>query len=264
MLVRGDALLERNEPFAGELVAAACAADGIDVRFGVNVERAEREGDASPVTLTLGDGELIVDEVLVATGRRANTQELGLDTVGVDPTRPIAVDDQLRVTGVTDGWLYAVGDVNGRSLLTHMGKYQGRLAGDLIAGKGDPEITAFADHVATPGVVFTDPQVGSVGHTERSARDAGIDVAVADIDMAEVPGTYVSGEDIHGRARIVVDRNRNMLVGATFVGPEIADLVHAATVAIVGEVPLDKLWHCVPSFPSVSEVWLKMLLALDM
>src|SRR5207245_5968690 len=137
------------------------------------------EGGATTVTLTLAAGDITVDEVLGATGRRANTQSIGLETVGLDPNQPIAVDDQLRATDVGGRWLYAVGDVNGRSLLTHMGKYQGRIVGDLIAGKGDPNITAIADRVATPGVVFTDPQVGSVGHTERSARDAGIDVAVA-------------------------------------------------------------------------------------
>ncbi len=181
--------------------------------------------------------------------------------MGLEVGRAIPVDDELVATGVPGGWLYAIGDVNGRSLLTHMGKYQGRLVGDLIADHGDPKATAFADHTATPGVVFTDPQVGSVGHTEQSARDAGIDAGVADVDIAEVPGIYVSGEDISGRARLVIDRQRNVVVGATFVGPEIADLVQGATIAIVGEVPLERLWHTVPSFPSVSEVWLKLLQA---
>ena len=263
LLVRGEALLERQEPFAGELLAAAFKEEGIDVRFGVAVESAERAGDDGPVTLRIGSEALVVDEVLVATGRRPNTEGIGLDTVGltVEPGRPIPVDEQLRALGVDGNWLYAIGDVNGRSLLTHMGKYQGRIVGDLIAGKGDPNATALADHEATPAVVFTDPQVGSVGHSEGSARDAGIDVQTADVDLAEVPGVYVSGDDIKGRARIVIDRQHNVIVGATFVGPEIADLVHPATVAIIGKVPLDRLWHCVPSFPSVSEVWLKLLQA---
>jgi dihydrolipoamide dehydrogenase len=262
VVVRGDRLLERSEPFAGELLAGAFAAEGIGVRLGVSVDSARREGTDGPVTLTLDSGDTVVaDEVLVATGRRANTEGIGLESVGLDPTRPIAVDDQLRATGVGGGWLYAIGDVNGRNLLTHMGKYQGRLVGDLLAGRGDPGATAFADREATPAVVFTEPQVGSVGHTEESARAAGVDVGVADLDMSEVAGVYLSGDGIEARARIVVDRQRSVLVGATFVGPDISELVHQATVAIIGRVPLDRLWHCVPSFPSVSEVWLRLLTA---
>ena len=262
MLIRGDHLLDRHEPFAGELLADAFAGAGIDVRFGASPTAVGRDGADGPITLTLpGGGTIEVDEVLVATGRRPNTTGIGLDTVGVAEDKAIPVDDQLRVTGVGGGWLFAIGDVNGRSLLTHMGKYQGRLVGDLIAGRGDPSATAFADHQATPGVVFTDPQIGSVGHTETSARKAGLDVGVADAELGEVPGAYVSGEEVTGRGRLVIDRAGNVVVGATFVGPEIADLVQGATIAIVGQVPLDRLWHAVPSFPSVSEIWLKLLQA---
>jgi dihydrolipoamide dehydrogenase len=260
MLVRGTRLLERNEPFAGELLAAALAADGVDVRFGAEVVEVHRAGGRSdgsgPVTIALGDGSLEVDELLMAIGRRPNTEDIGLDTVGLAPGRAITVDDHLRAVGVDGDWLYAVGDVNGRALLTHMGKYQARLAGDIVAGI---DMVDLADGTAVPGVVFTDPQVGSVGLTEEAARSAGLDVGTAEVDLAQVPGSYVSGEDVGGRAKIVVDRRRSVLVGATFVGPEIADLVHGATIAVIGEVKLERLWHAVASFPSVSEVWLKLL-----
>jgi dihydrolipoamide dehydrogenase len=271
MLVRGDRLLERNEPFAGELVTAAFAADGIDVRFGASVNGVRRGSPGGSVTITLGDGSVEVDEVLMAIGRRANTVDIGLESVGLDATKPIQVDSQLRAVGADGGtldWLYAIGDVNGKALLTHMGKYQGRLVGDLIAGVaggagptgiGDAIGTDIADVVAVPGVVFTDPQVGSVGQTEEAARRAGVDVGTAEVEIGEVPGAYVSGDTVSGRAKIVVDRQRQLLVGATFVGPEIAELVHAATIAIIGEVPLSRLWHAVASYPTVSEVWLKLL-----
>jgi dihydrolipoamide dehydrogenase len=260
MLVRGERLLERHEPFAGDLLAAAFAEQGIEVRFGAATTEVRRRAPDAPVTVVTDAGDLVVDELLLATGRRPNTSDIGLDSVGLEPGSAIAVDDQLRATGVAGGWLYAVGDVNGRNLLTHMGKYQGRLVGDIIAH--DLHLQAFADHEATAGVVFTDPQVGSVGHTEASARDAGVDVAVVDVDLGEVPGVYVSGEGIKGRARLVIDRSEpERVVGATFVGPEIADLVHQATIAIVGRVPLGRLWHAVAAFPTVSEVWLDLLKA---
>jgi pyruvate/2-oxoglutarate dehydrogenase complex dihydrolipoamide dehydrogenase (E3) component len=167
--------------------------------------------------------------------------------------------------GGGDRWLYAVGDVNGRALLTHMGKYQGRIAGDVIAARAealpidDRRYRDVADHGVVPAVVFTDPQVAAVGLTEAVARDRGIDVETLESDMASVRGAYLLRDDYVGRAKLVVDRAGDTLVGATFVGSELAELLHSATTAIIGKVPLETLWHAVPSFPTVSEVWLRLL-----
>jgi dihydrolipoamide dehydrogenase len=176
----------------------------------------------------------------------------------------VDVDDWLTVRGVDGGWLYAVGDVNGRSLLTHMGKYQARLAGDVIAlraGGGQPGETlrAKADRLGAPSVIFTDPQVASVGHTEAEARAKGLTVRAVEYDIGSVAGASLLADGYTGRAKLVVDEDRKVVVGATFVGQDVAELLHSATVAVVGEVPLSDLWHAVPSFPTLSEVWLRLL-----
>jgi dihydrolipoamide dehydrogenase len=266
ILVRGHSLLRRMEPFASELVAAALADGGIDVRWGVTVTRVERPEPKGTVTLHLSKGPAMqVDEVLVATGRRSATGDLGLDTVGLPDTEPVRVDDSMRATGIAGGWLYAVGDVNGRNLLTHIGKYQARLCGDVIAAraKGEPDdvpgMRDAADEYGAPQVIFTDPQVCAVGRTEAVARADGFDVRVVEYDLGAVSGAYLLGDDYRGRAKAVVDERRRVLLGVSFVGPGVTELIHSATVAVTGEVPLDRLWHAVPSFPTVSEIWLRLL-----
>ncbi len=166
------------------------------------------------------------------------------------------MDDQLRVTGVDGGWLYAAGDVNGRALLTHQGKYQARLVGDLVAGR---DRSAWADHVAVPQVMFTDPEIAAVGRTEQQARDAGLDVKTVSYEIGSVAGGALLGKDVRGRAQLVIDQLERVVVGATFVGPNVGEMLHAATIAVVAKVPIDTLWHAVPAFPTVSEVWLRLL-----
>ena len=252
----GPRLLARNEPFAGEQVRAAFEAEGIRVFTGARAERVRRADDGA-VTVALAGGEEVTgDELLVAVGRRPNSSDVGLDTVGVEATGFVQVDGKLRVVGVGGEWLYGVGDITGLALLTHMGKYQGRLVGDVIAGK---DVVDIADHRAVPHVTFTDPQVAAVGPTEREARDRGVDVRAVQTETGGVAGAYVRGNDIHGTSQILVDESRHVVIGATFTGPDVQELVHAATIAIVGEVPLETLWHAVPSFPTVSEVWLRLL-----
>ncbi len=249
-------LIAREEPFASDEVLAGLQADGIDVHLGVKVTHVAREG-TGPVTMGLDGGtELRGDELLVAAGRRPSTGDLGLDTVGLEPGKYVDVDDQLCATGVDGGWLYAVGDCNGRSLLTHMGKYQARIAADVIAGK---DVRSVADDGIVPRVTFTDPQVCAVGRTEAEARDKGMDVRTVRFPTGDVAGASVLGEEFPGTSQLLVDNERDVLVGATFVGPGVQELLHSATVAIAGEVPLDRLWHAVPSFPTVSEVWLRLL-----
>ncbi|TDN92052.1 NAD(P)/FAD-dependent oxidoreductase [Microbacterium sp. BK668] len=265
-VIARSGLLGALEPFAGEAVTTALREAGADVRTGLGVSEVRREGGGD-VALTLSDGsELRADELLVATGRAPRTEDLGLDTVGLTPGEWLDVDDTLRVRG--SEWLYAVGDVNHRVLLTHQGKYQARAAGDVIAARAlgaDVDDgrwgrhVATADHATVPQVVFTDPEVASVGHTEASARKAGLPVRVLDYDLSWVSGASTYADHYRGRARAIVDEEREVLVGATFVGADVAELLHSATVAIVGEVPLDRLWHAVPSYPTLSEVWLRWL-----
>ncbi|MFD5120420.1 dihydrolipoyl dehydrogenase family protein [Streptomyces sp. NPDC058385] len=266
MLVRGSGLLSRMEPFAGELVMQALAEAGAEVRTGVSVKGVTREGGT--VVTTLDDGSTLEsDEILFATGRAPRTEDIGLETVGLEPGSWLRVDDSLRVDGST--WLYAVGDVNRRALLTHQGKYQARIAGAAIAARaqGVPLLetdrwgahAATADHSAVPQVVFTDPEAGSAGLTLAEAEAAGHRVRAVDYDIASVAGAGLYGDDYRGRARMIVDLDREILLGVTFVGPGVGELVHSATVAVAGEVPIDRLWHVVPSYPTVSEVWLRLL-----
>jgi dihydrolipoamide dehydrogenase len=252
---RGKSLLSRMEPFVGEQVAGALRDSGVRVLLGTTAERVERPGGEVTVTLTGGE-KVKADALLVAMGREARTEGLGLETVGLRAGKPVEVDDQLRAKGVEGGWLYACGDVNGRNLLTHMGKYQARLVGDVIAGK---TARAWADAKATPQVIFTHPQVASVGLTEAAARKAGLPVRAVRSELGDVAGTSLLGQGLKGTALLVVDEKRRVVVGATFTGPEVGEMLHAATIAVAGEVPLDTLWHAVPSFPTVSEVWLRLL-----
>ena len=254
---RGERLLSKYEPWVGEVLGEVFADEGITVLSGRTVQRAEREAADGPVTLLLDDGTTLVgDEVLVAAGRTYNTDDIGLETIGLTPGGPLQVDDQLRVTAVPEGWLFAAGDVNGRALLTHMGKYQAREVGDILAGKNR---SAWADHTAVPQVVFTDPEVASVGFTEELAREAGLDVKVVTYGTGSVAGGALVAADSRGKAQLVIDQRQRVVVGATFVGPQVGEMLHAATIAIVGKVPIATLWHAVPSFPTVSEVWLRLL-----
>jgi dihydrolipoamide dehydrogenase len=236
------------------------------VRLGVEPSRVDRDDDGA-VRVTVGDGTTIrAAEGLVATGRVPRTGDLGLETVDLEPGAWLSVDDTMRVHG-TD-WLYAVGDVNHRALLTHQGKYQARAAGDVIAARARGAAVddapwgahvATADHAAVPQVTFTEPEVASVGLTLAQAEDAGIRARALDYDLSWVAGASTYARDYEGQARAVVDEDRGVLVGATFVGPDVAELLHAATIAVVGEVPIARLWHAVPSYPTLSEVWLRWL-----
>ena len=271
MIVRGSSLLAGSEPFAGELVAEALKQRGATIMLDASLGSVSRENPADtgigrihggPVTLTVGGDALVVDEVLVAAGRTPASKDLGLSAVGLTDGGYVEVNDHLEVAG--RDWLYAVGDVNGRAPLTHMGKYQGRVAGDVIAAKAEGKpldqkrFRATADHGQVPQVVFTPLEVASVGLTEAKARQDGIDVEIVAQDIA-VAGSSLQQDDYSGRAQLVIDRATDTIVGATFVGPGVAELVHAATVAVVGKVSLDDLWHAVPSYPTVSEIWLRLL-----
>ncbi len=263
MLVRGQGLLASFEPFAGSLVLDALRADGVDVRLDVEVTDAHRTAaedtglgriHGGPVRLTLASGaEIEASEVLVATGRRPATDDLGLETVGITA-------GDLAVGGSLPGWLHTVGDVNGEAPLTHWGKYQARMVGARIAARSSHGTQpTVPDFVPVPQVVFTDPQVASVGLTARQAKEAGRSFHTLDQPLKGASGAALLRDDLAGEVRLVVDDETDTLLGATFVGPEVADLVHSATVAIVGQVPLAVLRHAVPSYPTSSEIWLRLL-----
>jgi len=250
-------LLPRGEQFAGEELATAFERIGIEVLTGVKLVKVEREADDAPVFATLDDGTTIeADEILVAVGRRPLTGDIGLETVGLESGRYIDVDDRMRASGVDGEWLYVVGDANGRSLVTHSGKYQARIAGATIAGH---DTIAYGDLKAEAGIVFTNPQVASVGLTESAARASGLEVHTVEYGTGHTAGAATLGRGIKGTSKLVIDANEQVIVGATFVGPGVGEMLHAATIAIIGEVTLAKLWHATPAFPAMSEIWLRFL-----
>ena len=270
LLARGSGLLPRMEPFVGEFVERGLRDSGVAVRVGVSVTTLHRPSAHGSVTLELSDGsKLEVDEVLFATGRAPLTDDIGLETVGLAPGSWLDVDDTCRVQAVGGDWLYAAGDVNHRALLTHEGKYQARIAGAAIAVRaaGQPLDTApwgahaaTADHYAVPQVFFTDPEAAAVGLSAEQAEQAGHRVRAVDVEIGDVvTGAKLYADGYTGRARMVVDVDHGYLLGVTFVGPGVAELLHSATVAVAGRVPIDRLWHAVPCFPTISEVWLRLL-----
>lgn len=261
MLVRGSGLLEGQEPFVGEVVADSLRTKGVDVRLATEATEVDRPAvqdtgvgrvHGGPVTLTTADGAVEADEVLVATGRRPRLGDLGLDAVG------LTEDDVTQ--GRLPEWLHALGDAGGEAPLTHWGKYRARVLGSRLADEaaGHPG-GPVPDDVPVPQVVFTDPQVGSVGMSVRAAEDAGHEVVTSESPFDAAAGGALLRDDAAGEAKIVVDRATGCLLGATFVGPEAGELLHAATIAIVGRVPVHLLRHVVPSFPTASELWLPLL-----
>jgi dihydrolipoamide dehydrogenase len=255
-LVEGRRLLSREEPFASEEVEAALRDAGVDVRIGTRVARVARPQTGGEVTVELEDGSSLAgDELLVAMGREPRTADIGLSSVGLEDGGPIAVNEHLQVDALP--WLYAIGDANGRAPLTHQGKEHGRCAADHILGR--PNATPLVDQARAPRVVFTEPQVASVGLTLDAARQAGLNVSCADADLSVTAGSSFLGSGVPSRARIVVDEDRRVLVGATFTGAAVDGLLHGATIAIVGEVPVERLWHAVPPFPTRNEIWLTLL-----
>lgn len=270
LLVRGSGLLPRMEPFVGERIRRGLTDAGVEVRVGVTPRALRRPEAAGPVTVELDDGtDITVDEVLFATGRAPLTDDIGLETVGLTPGSWLDVDDTCRVQAVQDGWLYAAGDVNHRALLTHQGKYQARIAGAAIAARaaGKPLDTApwgthatTADRHAVPQAFFTDPEAAAVGLTAEQAVQAGHRVRTVDVEIGEVVmGAKLYADGYSGRARMVVDEDQRYLLGVTLVGPGATEMLHSATIAVAGHVPIARLWHAVPCFPTISELWLKLL-----
>jgi dihydrolipoamide dehydrogenase len=255
-LIEGERrLLPREEEFACVEVTEALTDLGVDVRTGQRADSVRQDGGT--VTVTTSDGSTAEGDVLlVALGRTPQTKELGLEDLGLEAGEYVEVDGDCRVPG--HDWLYAIGDLNGRALFTHMGKYQAGLAADHVLGH--PRATPHgADGPLSPRVIFCDPQVAAVGHTEQTARDAGLDVRIVETSTSGNAGGSFYGRNAPGTSRLLIDRARGVIVGATITGAEIADFLHAATIAVVGEVPVERLRHAVPVFPTRSEIWLQLL-----
>jgi dihydrolipoamide dehydrogenase len=255
-LIEGERrLLPREEELACEEVTEALEEQGVDIRTGRKATSVRSDGDA--IAVTLDDGSTVsAEELLVAVGRKPQAAGLGLESVGLDADGYVEVDEHAQVPG--RDWLYVIGDLNGRAAFTHMAKYQARIASDHVLGT-DSAAEHGADGPLAPRVIFTDPQVAAVGHTTRTAADAGLSPRVIDIPTSGNAGGSFYGRGARGTSRFLVDEDRGVIVGATITGSEVADFLHAATIAIVAEVPVTRLRHAVPAFPTRSEIWLKLI-----
>ncbi len=253
-----DRILANEEEFASGQVAAALRDRGVAIRTGAEATAARRDEGADAVVLEIEGGDrLEAARLLIAVGRKARVEGLGLESVGAGTDGdPIEVDDRMRVGG--RDWLYAIGDVNGRVQLTHMGKYQSRVATENILGR---EAVARADDERSPRVVFSDPEVAAVGYTLAGARAAGLNATAVDVATAGTAGASFHGRNADGTSRLVIDDDRRVVVGATFVGPDANELIHAATIAVSAAVSVDALIDAVPVFPTRNEIWLNLLQA---
>jgi pyruvate/2-oxoglutarate dehydrogenase complex dihydrolipoamide dehydrogenase (E3) component len=253
LIEAADRLIAREEPFASDHVEQGLRELGVDVQLGVKATAVRAEEGEVTVELERG-GPARGEELLVAIGRQPNTTDIGVDSIGLEPGKPITVDNTMRASD----WLFAIGDVNGRALLTHMGKYQARVAADVILG--EEKACVVVDGSRSPRVIFTDPQVAAVGYTLAAAQEAGLNVRAADVATQGNAGASFYGRDSSaGTTRLVVDEDRRTVVGATFTGPEVSEFLQGATIAVVGEITIDRLFHAVPAFPTRSEVWLYLL-----
>ena len=265
LLARGGTLLRNSETVASEMVTESLRHKGVDLRFHAHPSGVVRPIAGGPVSVTVGEENIEVDEVVVATGRTVNTDSLGLETVGLRAGEFIAVDDHLQALGVDGTWLYAMGDTTGRALLSHLSQYHAVVVADIIAARargrqlGADELIARDPH-NLPQVVYTDPQVVEVGRTESQARADGFTVTTTSARYPEaVPDLAIFRDGFDAWAKLVVDADTDTLLGATFVGPEFAELAQAATLAVVAKVPIETLRHVVAPHPSINQIWNPLL-----
>lgn len=265
LLARGGTLLRNSETAASEMVTESLRRKGVDLRFHTHTSGVARPVADGAVSVTVGDETIEVDEVVVAAGRTVNTESLGLETVGLRAGEFVEVDDHLQAVGVDGSWLYAMGDTTGRALLSHLSQYHAVVVADIIAARArgrqlaDDELVARDPH-NLPQVVYTDPQVVEVGRTESQARADGFAVTTITARYPEaVPDLAIFRDGFDGWAKLVVDADTDTLLGATFVGPEFAELAQAATLAVVAKVPIETLRHVVAPHPSINQIWNPLL-----
>ncbi|MDO9456385.1 NAD(P)/FAD-dependent oxidoreductase [Nocardioides sp.] len=243
VLQHGDRLVPASEPEAGTLLEEVLVGEGIRVMTSADTSSvAFADGT---FTLTVGDETVVADKLLVAAGRTPNLDDLGLETVGLDPTvRTLDVDDRLRVAGVDGVW--AIGDVTGKGAFTHVSMYQSAIAQrDLLGEDGPP-----ASYHALPHVTFTDPEVGGVGMTEQQARDAGLTVRVGSTPLEQSSRGFTHGPGARGLIKVVEDADRGVLVGATAVGPAGGEILGLLALAVHAAVPVDTLRTMIWAYPT--------------
>ncbi len=242
VLQHGPRLLPADEPEASALLADVFAGEGIRVLTGVELQRAAYADGAFTLGLDTGE-ELVADKLLVAAGRTPNLDDLGLETVGLDPTaRTVPVDERLRA----GERLWAIGDVTGHGAFTHVSMYQQAVALRDILGEEGPA----ARYHAVPHVTFTDPEVGGVGRTERQARDAGIAVRTGLTRLEQSSRGFTHGPGGHGLIKVVEDADRGVLVGATAMGPAGGEILGFLAVAVHAEVPVETLKSMIFAYPT--------------
>ncbi len=251
-----ERLVPREHPRVGELARRALEADGIDVRTGVEATRVLRTGSSSTVEVSDGS-RLETDVILLATGRRPRTAGLGLETAGArtDERGAVVVDERCRAAER----LWALGDVTGVALFTHVAMYQGRVVAANLCGTDRT-----ARYEGIPRVVFSDPEIAAVGLGPDAARQAGIEVTTGEIDLAETiarPWTYE--KEPAGTLGVVVDRRRRVLVGAWAVAPLAGEWIHQAALAIRAAIPVETLLDQVAQFPTYAEAYVAALESLD-
>jgi len=265
LLARGGTLLRNSETVAGEMVTESLRRKGVDLRFHAHPAGVARPVEGGAVSVTFDDETLEVDEVVVAAGRTVNTDSLGLETVGLRGGDFVLVDDHLQAVGVDGSWLYAMGDTTGRALLSHLSQYHAVVVADVIAARArgrqlDADELVTRDAHNLPQVVYTDPQVVEVGRTESQARADGFTVTTSTARYPEaLPDLAIFRDGFDAWAKLVVDADTDTLLGATFVGPEFAELAQAATLAVVAKVPIETLRHVVAPHPSINQIWNPLL-----
>ena len=238
-----ERVLSIEEPESSELAQKALEKDGITFRIGIHAKAVQHDGNAFTVTLDDG-GTVTAEKLLVATGRRVDTERLGLDKVGIDPSaKHVAVDEHVRAAvGV-----WAIGDVTGVGAFTHTAMYQANVAVFDILGAGDAPV---ASYHAMPRVTFTDPEIGVVGQTEKQARDAGLDVKTASSQIPSSSRGWIHKAGNDGFIKLVVDNERGVLVGATSSGPTGGEVLGALAVAVHAAVPVHSLQQMIYAYPT--------------
>ncbi|WP_422747012.1 dihydrolipoyl dehydrogenase family protein [Mycobacterium sp. WMMD1722] len=261
LLVRGPRLLRGFEPFAGERVMQALQSRGVTIHHDLELTSVSRDEAGGGVWVRAGDLDVEADEIVLATGRTPNTDDLGVDSVGLTTGEFVSVDDNLTALGVDGDWLYAIGDTTGRALLSHVSQYHAGIVARVVECRARGKALRGAQFVARdrghiPQVVFTDPQVVQVGYTEAEAVSAGLRPVTRSARYSdEIAELAILRDGFDAEAKLVIDAAGDTLLGVTLVGPDVGDLVHAATTAIVGKVPLSVLQHVIAPHPSLSQMW---------
>lgn len=247
--------LPREDPEVGDLLARRLRDEGLDLHLATAVAAVWPAAGGARLALA-GGGERAVERVVIAVGRRPRVDDVGLETVGIEPgDEGVEVDGRCRAA---DG-VWAVGDVTGVGQFTHVAAYQGRVVCADILGED-----VSADYRAVPRSVFCDPEVAAVGLTAAGAREAGLDVAAATVPLDEVERGRTFGRDSGGLVGVVADRRARVLVGAHAVGPLAAEWIHLAVLAVRARVPIDVLQDTIVQFPTFSEALVSAVRALDL